>query len=153
MIITVDDFVPNFEEILEESKGNLFSDIPYGGGVFPSISPGVRPWAYLLFETHLGFPVVPVIDYLRKYYKGVPQPSYIHEDSAIAKYTAVLSMRDDNGGLAFWLHDTVFKEIEFKKNRCVIYDASIFHSRTPEHWDQDEPRFVHVFFFNPKEAA
>ncbi len=152
MIKIVDDFAPDFDKKLSDALEASYTDVVYAGHKYPSLSTGVSAWAYPLFEKHLGFKVTPVFDYLRKYEKDIQQPSYIHEDSGISKYTAVLSMRDNNGGIAFWekygKHFQMGENYQFIKNRCVIYDAEILHSRIPENWDQDEPRLVHVFFFN-----
>lgn len=171
MILVVDSFAENFEAVLEESKKATYAEVVYNGNKYPGLSPRISPWAYPIFEKHLGFKVVPVFDYIRIYEKGIEQPSFIHSDETISKYTAVLSLREKNGSLAFWKNlvtDKIYsskgdpfvdgkdeskweqsEEYELRPNRCIIYDASFFHSRIPREWTENDPRHVHVFFFNP----
>lgn len=169
MIKTIDNFHPDFAELVHFAKDATYSDVPYSGHIYPSLSVGISQWAYSLFEKHLNKKVVPIFDYIRKYEAGVKQPSYIHQDSEIAEYTAVLSLRDDNGRLAFWKnklsgrdhfmkgdiidydnenHWDIDDFVDLPKNRCVIYNANLFHSRSPKYWMQSDPRLVQVFFFN-----
>lgn len=174
-IITVENFCPDLAAHKAAAETAVYSTMRYGNMTYPGFSIQMTLWAYEKFGRILGFEVTPCIDYFRKYERGMHQDTFIHSDQGISKYTAVLSLRDDNGALAFWNHKngedkpvlsvdyreegldeskwSMTHKIDLKENTCVIYKAETFHSRYPKDWDQDHARHIQVFFFNPKARA
>lgn len=171
VIDIVEDFCPDFAVHKAAADAAEYSDMQYGNMTYPGFSLQMTRWAYDRFAEILGFPVKPCLDYFRKYERGMHQDTFVHSDKGISKYTAVLSLRNDNGALVFWNHkngedrpllgvdytqeglDEAFwnmtHKIDLKENLCVIYPAELFHSRYPKDWDQDYARHIQVFFFNP----
>lgn len=172
MIEIVENFCPDFAAHKAVADAVNYTTINFGDNTYPGLSLGMTKWAYERISNFIGFQTVPCLDYFRKYERGMKQDTFIHSDRGIAKYTAVLSLRDDNGALAFWNHkngedrplfgvdyrtegldESLWKmthKIDLKENMCVIYSAEIFHSRYPKDWDKDHARHIQVFFFNSK---
>ena len=153
MIYIFEDFAPNIQEILKEESVAQYADIPIGDVLFPSLSLRMSAWAYKRFSDLMKIKAVPIMDYFRKYYKNIPQPTFVHTDEGLSRWTAVLSLRNNNGSVAFWSGGERFKTVNLELNTCVVYRSSIQHSRWPEYWDQDEPRLVQVFFFNERKSS
>lgn len=168
-----DNFCSRFEEIERESETAFYKDYTVVSQKYRGIC--VRTGRSALEKEFLGrFSVK--FEYFRKYEEGVMQDTFIHSDAALSDYTAVLSLKDDNGSLAFWRHketglmfpdnlnmeslQNIFKDglddsgwemvenIPMIKNRCVIYPAKLFHSRYPKDWLEKDPRIVLVFFMD-----
>lgn len=177
LVKVFDGFNPDFEYSVRNAKDSIYRDIPVNGQIFPSMSPRLSPWAYERFSELMGATAIPGFDYIRKYEAGRAQPTFIHADHSISQWTAVLSLQDNNGQVAFWKHietgqeyasndprwiDRIREEgndeskwellraVHLQANRCVVYPSNLFHSRLPKVWDDARPRLVHVFFFNLK---
>jgi hypothetical protein len=175
MVKVFDDFCPEPEWNYEQALKAPYVEIAMGGTMFRGISVCDARWAYDIFSNLLEIKADRVFEYYRKYEKGMKQGTFIHSDKGISEWTAVLSLRDSNGGLAFWKHrDTgtvaaaewfdwqmvtardgfdepaweIVGLIPMVRNRCVVYPAAMFHSRYPQNWNKDEARMVQVFFFN-----
>lgn len=168
-----DGFCSRIDEIVKESELAAYKDYSFVNGAYRGIC--VRAGRSALEKEFLGRFMVK-FEYFRRYEKGMAQDTFIHSDLNLSDYTAILSLKDDNGQLAFWKHKStgwLFPEIlepdslmelsfdgqnenawecinmiEMKKNRCVIYPAKFFHSRYPKDWVCDTPRVVLVFFMN-----
>lgn len=183
LMLVVDNFLPekDFNEEVFLSDNLEYKSYDFGGVQWPSMRVGLSKTIYPFFEDRLGIKITPMMDYHRKYELNINQPSFIHSDESISEFTAVLSIKDDNGDLAFWKnrktgaissvgesfeninmyrHDglkesawQITNKIEMKANRCVIYKADLFHSRYPQIWNKSHARLVHVFFFNKKEQS
>lgn len=170
-IIVVEDFCPNFAEHKKVADAAVYTSIELPHQRYNGFALQMTHWAYEKLATIVGFPVTPCLDYFRKYERGMQQDTFIHSDRGVAKYTAVLSLQNNNGGLAFWKYKSgedqpllgcdyrqsgldesqwvMTRKIEMKENLCVIYPADIFHSRYPKDWNEDYARHIQVFFFNP----
>ena len=173
-----DGFALRFSEVVREAESAHYVEIRMGATTYRGISPRRSEWAYDRFSDLMGKKIIGVYDYFRKYEKGMPQGTFIHSDLGISKWTAVLSLRNNNGAVAFWRHrasgsiaagpwwrweDAVsaqgFEESHWEmigivpliENRCVVYPAALMHSRYPRDWQLDTPRAVQVFFFNEAE--
>jgi hypothetical protein len=176
-MMIVDNFCPRFEELQKEAAEAKYKTVNHGTIFYGGIS--LKPpamWAYEKFQALLGRPVKPVIEYFRKYERGMEQNGFIHSDHGVSDWTAVLSLRNDNGALCLWRHlalgwikpdpeqpdaliqaaqDGIFPERwhlihqqPMNENLCVIYPAALFHSRWPQEWNEDHARMIQVFFFN-----
>ena len=175
--LIIDNFSDDIESVLSEANKCSYRTQAFGGNNYMGISIGFSVWAYEKFSEILSAEVFPDFDYYRKYESGMKQETFIHSDGSISQYAAILSLRNKNGGLAFWHHKELglirpsddpslinkfvidgldeskwdmTESIEMEKNRCVIYDASLFHSRYPKEWTSEEARMVQVFFFDVK---
>lgn len=173
--MTVENFCPDFKAHKAIADAAVYSTITLSNATYNGFSIGVTKWAYEKMGLLLGFPVTPCIEYFRKYERGMQQDTFVHSDRGVARYTAVLSLQDNNGALAFWNHvngedkpilgtdyraegldESRWKmthKIDLKENMCIIYPADIFHSRYPKDWDEDYARHIQVFFFNPSKGA
>ena len=169
-IIAAENFCPDFESHKKTADAANYSTINFGASTYPGFSLGLTHWAYKRISEIVGFEAVPCLDYFRKYERGMHQDTFVHSDRGIAEYTAVLSLRNDNGALAFWNHKNgedrpleghdyrtegldeskwiMTHKFVLKENLCVIYPADLFHSRYPKDWTEDYARHIQVFFFN-----
>ncbi len=164
-IKVIDNFCPLYQGHIKKAYHPYYGDHEYEPGVtYPGISKELEAdWAYRKF----GIKFKPVLDFARMYTKGMKQPTFIHEDSSISEYSAILclgnSLDRDYGSVVFWepkklgantyreTEWTAIKEVKLIPNRCVVFPAKMWHSRYPKDWKEDYPRFVQVFFFNSDE--
>lgn len=175
---TQDNFIPSFEALKDSAHSLKFKDVTIGDGkTYRGIAPFDHQDAWDAIHTATGGrTILPVVSFFRRYEKEMPQDTFIHSDIGFANKIAILPMDDEpsNGGTAFWMH----KQTKFvkpsptsdlkhfvsqtkqedkwsllhveqdKKNRLLMFDAELFHSRMPQFWRWDEPRLIAVFFFN-----
>jgi len=168
-----DNFCQRFEQIAQESKDAFYRDYKIVSATYRGIC--VRAGRSALEKEFLGRFLVK-FEYFRRYEKGMLQDTFIHSDMALSDYTAILSLKDDNGALCFWRHKEtgmistnpqdsdsikklfedgmyedrweIYESVPMIKNRCVIYPANLFHSRYPKDWEGEDPRLVLVLFMN-----
>lgn len=164
--IVVDGFYEDFGKVMERASELDYGEFSFQGTVYRDISPSYTPSAYARLSGALGFPVIPVIEYFRRYEKGVKHSTFIHSDYGIAEYSAVCSLKNGNGQLRTWnprrllaldgmdeSHWALDESFDMVENRCVVFPSSVFHSRYPKEWEADEARLVQVFFFNRRQEG
>ncbi len=181
----IDDFLP--EEVLAAQMRHAaaapYGKTRYGALDYGGISRDEALDAVPVFALH-GLHIIPKRQFFRIYEQGAAQNTFIHADTGLGDYAAVLALGEpgrDNGQLAFWRHrrtgrkapdpgdEAGMKEIEadgleeapweqtglvdMPPNRCVIFPASLFHSRYPRDWAEPWPRRIETFFFDLTAAA
>jgi len=158
-IHVVDNFCPNYTELLKEAENQIYETVEYGGTKFPSVAETHNTWPLKRFTTLYQTHCHNILQFMRKYERDVEQPTYIHNDRDISNHSAILCLGDnlnnDYGAVAFW-EKIGTREPEWKQsktldlipNRCVIFPTTYWHSRYPRHWEHEHPRTVQVFFFD-----
>lgn len=158
-IHVLDNFCPNYIELLKEAANQVYEDVNYGGTTFPSVAKTNATWPLVRFSTLYQTPCHDIMQFMRKYEKDVAQPTFIHNDREIANHSGILclgsNLNNDYGAVAFWekvgSRNPQWQEskiIPLIPNRCVIFPTTYWHSRYPRYWEHGHSRTVQVFFFD-----
>lgn len=158
MIRIVDDWLVDFKETKTRALAGAFGDVVQGGATFPGFRESNDvDWGRLC--ELVGAPKRRGVEAFRIYTADQSQPTFIHTDSAINDWSAVLYF-DSIGGTAFWTpkHDNAdpFNESEWslhtlvnaRPNRLLVFPSHYWHSRYPRAVVQPgETRLIQVMFF------
>lgn len=106
MIVVIDDFLPDIEKERQRALACEYGEVRQGGGTFCGISP--------LDEEKLPDKLVKLVgenrassSFYRAYLRTDPMETFIHSDSSLAEFTAVLFLskpEQAQSGIAFWRH-------------------------------------------------
>jgi hypothetical protein len=163
MVRVIDGFLADPLNIRTQALGRGFHNAEQGGAVFPGIQmSNTADWERICVLA--GVPVRKGVEFYRLYMEGQAQPTYIHTDSDLNEWSAILYLSDDpETGTAFWepLHDgaDVFDDSQWRQhmyvgakfNRLVIFPSKLWHSRYPRNCSTgttpESGRLIQVFFF------
>jgi hypothetical protein len=141
-----------------------FSPIEQGGAIFPGFQLTEVIGADALAKL-VGKPVANLQQAFRLYKPGDAQPTFIHQDGALASHSAILYLeppRNSVHGTDFWnpkkdganpMDDadwTLSLSVPGQFNRLIIFDSQLWHSRFPRHLSPSQSRLIWVAFFNTK---
>lgn len=179
-----EEFMPNIEEIREHALAASYEDWPGPDGeVYKRICITEIPGLRAKIESVVG-PVDMLGMAYRLNYKGELPNATIHTDLGWGTHALVLYLNDGESGTAFWRHSktgaksVTEKQLELlqivetdwnypdawemrnligmRKNRALIYESKLFHSRYPFKAFGNSPetgRLIAVAFFTPKERV
>lgn len=173
-IYTFDDVIPDPAAYRAFALSLPYESFPVGTdlfhGIAPTTDPRLRDAIVRLFDN-----ADPGLTFFRRSPLGQPDPHYIHTDSEMGDWTAVLFLNDPphpEDGLLFWerlttghrsgdwsLHEEqvacadrlLFQPhqlVPARFNRLVLFQADLYHSRAiPENYGEgDEARLIQVAF-------
>lgn len=162
-IVIIDNFCPNFQQMIDIAKKAKYKDINYDGTIFPGISIFEDKWVKHMLMPFYG-DVDIKINFLRRYSQGMMQPTFIHTDEDKFDYSGILclgpDLTKDYGWVAFWKPKNLVRDpfdekdwiledkIKLIPNRCIIFPSDMYHSRYPKEWNKKYPRDIQVFFLN-----
>lgn len=84
----IDNFCPNYPQLLKEAQHQVYEDVEYGGTKFPSIATTDHAWPLARFSELYQTPCYNIMQFMRRYERGVDQPTYIHNDRDISNHSA-----------------------------------------------------------------
>jgi hypothetical protein len=182
-LIVVDNFLPSFEAVRAQGYASPFYDwTGFDGEVYKRIWLGDVPGLQDAIEEHIG-PVTMLGMGFRLNYNGEMPNALIHTDAGWGTHALVLYINSGPGGTAFWQHNetgatrisadpvdhellakvepvwnkpdewSIRHQVSIRKNRAIIYDGSMFHSRFPFEGFGSTPytgRLIAVAFFTPE---
>jgi hypothetical protein len=164
MIQIIDNWHPDPHALRKQALEGAFVSVDHGGTTFHGIQevPFSAPDKERLSRC-VAKDSIEGRSSFRLYTKDMPQPTMIHNDSELGRWTGILYLNEKaHGGTAFWRPalpidgiEQVWKQtaqIQGLWNRLIVFDSSLWHSRWPEHVTEgatpETGRLIQLFFFS-----
>lgn len=149
-----DDFIDNIDEHIADVLDGEFQDLDDGTQVFKGIQ--LRDNDIVARKLTFQFPGYKIVyNFVRRSPEGQEEPNWIHEDSLMGDYMALLYLNEthpEEAGTSIYTEgeDEPEKAIEvrMKKNRLVAFPCDLLHSRNifENFGFGDDARLVQVVF-------
>ena len=167
--------MPIWSAFAQDAKQAKYETVYQGGAAFPGFAETeLLPPELDSLRRLIGDPTLTGRAAYRRYEPGMIQPTFIHNDAAVADYTCILFLNGPSeafGGLAFYgdshqpeyvngipawpvMNCKLMQEyVPMRPNRLVIFSGDEFHSRWPKDPPSDHVRTIKVYFLKRGDSA